>query len=94
MSRPATVRFYFDADILGVAKLLATVRPDISHTREIAAVRLYGARMVALAGTDAKTTWAQLEIVMCQWRRIEQCLEEDGPFIYTATRSRLQAVPL
>jgi hypothetical protein len=50
--------------------------------------------MIALAGAAAKTTWDQLEIVVCQWRRIEQCLNEQGPFIYTATRSGLQRIQL
>jgi hypothetical protein len=29
--RPAVVRFYLDADILGLAKLLVTVRPDVTY---------------------------------------------------------------
>lgn len=31
MPRPAAVRFYFDEDVLGVAKLLATVRSDLTY---------------------------------------------------------------
>lgn len=134
-TRPATVRFYLDADLLGLAKVLGPLRADITYpgdpgavvhkrqrppcpitdramldavwipqvaahnwiivTRdsriqlrpaEVAAVRDHGARMVALGGDDARTVWAQLELFMTQWRRIEHCLEEDGPFIYTATR--------
>lgn len=30
-SKPAAVRFYFDADVLGVAKVLATLRADITY---------------------------------------------------------------
>jgi hypothetical protein len=141
--RPATVRFYFDADILGLAKLLVRVRPDMtfpgdpggtvhkqtrppciitdagikdrvwipecsrqgwliitrdsriqSHTREVDAVRSFKARMVALAGAEAKTTWDQLEVFMTQWRAIERLLEQDGPFIYSATRSTLKPIGL
>jgi hypothetical protein len=33
------------------------------------------------------TRFAQLEVVMCQWRRIESLLAETGPFIYFATRT-------
>jgi hypothetical protein len=76
---------------------LADRHPDtaIQHNRaEIAAVRDSGARMVALSGPEAGTTWAQLEIVMCQWRRIEALLADPGPFVYTATRSSLRRVPL
>jgi hypothetical protein len=30
-ARPATVRFYFDADILGLGKTLARLRPDMTY---------------------------------------------------------------
>lgn len=138
-SKPATVRFYIDADVLGLAKVLATLRPDVTypgdpggivHRRERPAcvitdrgtpdtvwipeaarsdwlivtrdnriqerpaesdaVRTYGARMVALSGAEAKTTWAQLEVFMSQWRAIERLIEEPGPFIYSATRTTLR----
>lgn len=29
--RPARVRFYFDADVLGVAKVIAGLRPDVTY---------------------------------------------------------------
>lgn len=50
--------------------------------------------MVALAGSDAGTVWAQLELFMAQWRRIEACIDEPGPFIYSATRTTFRPVPL
>ncbi len=142
-AKPATVRFYVDADVLGLAKVLVQVRADITYpgdpggvvhkrqrppcpisspsvldpvwiprvaaqdwliiTRdaniadnraEIAAVRDSGARMVALAGSEAIGTWAQLEVVMTQWRAIEVLLNQPGPFIYSATRTRLRPVDL
>lgn len=31
MAKPATVRFYVDADILGLAKLLASIRSDVTY---------------------------------------------------------------
>jgi PIN like domain len=64
------------------------------HRAEIEAVRSNDARMVALAGKEAVGTWSQLEVFMCQWRAIEQCLAEPGPFIYNATRTALRSVPL
>ena len=143
LSRPANVRFYFDADIRGLGKLLATIRPDVTYAgdpggevhkrvrpacvvtdpatpddvwiprvtehgwlivtrdrhirvrpREIAAVRDYGARLVALTGPDATSTFNQLEVVMCRWRDIVRSLDRDGPFIYSATRSTFEPVPL
>jgi hypothetical protein len=71
--KPAVVRFYLDADVLGLAKVLVQVRADGA---EIAAVRDSGARMVALAGPEAVGTWAQLEALCCQWRALERRLDE------------------
>lgn len=147
-ARPATLRFYFDADVLGLAKVVASLRADTTypgdpggvvhrrrrpacpitdpatkdslwipevarrgwliltrdsrigeHRAEIDAVRRAGAgagaRMVALAGTDAVNTWLQLEeVLMRQWRAIEAHLDDSGPFIYVATRTTLRPVPL
>lgn len=121
----AQVRFYIDADLLGLAKLLVQVRTDVTypsdpggilhkrrrpaclitdpitkdhvwipqvaahgwviitrdsaiqnHSREVGAVSEHGARMVALAGSAARTKFEQLEVVT-----------EPGPFIYVATRT-------
>lgn len=143
MVRSANVRFYIDADLLGLAKMLATLRSDVTypgdpggviHKRERPActitdkgtldtvwipecarqgwliitrdsriqttpserdaVLAHRARMVALVGKEAKTTWAQLEVVMSQWRAIERCLAEPPPFIYSATRTTFNPVPL
>lgn len=142
-TRSATVRFYFDADVLGLAKVIDKLRPDITypgdagglvhkrlrepcpitttatpdavwipevaarhwliitrdsriqdHTAEIDAVRDHRARMVALAGKDAVTRWDQLEILMCQWRRIEAVAAGPSPAVYRATRSGLAEVRL
>lgn len=141
--RPAAVRFYCDADILGLAKVLAELRNDVTypgdpgillhkrqrppcpistprtpddewipeiaalgwliitrdsriqdHKAEIAAVRDYGAKMVALSSRDARSTWLQLEVVMSQWRAIEPLTDQDGPFIWKAFRSGLSKVAL
>jgi hypothetical protein len=141
-ARPATVRFYFDADVLGLAKVLAPLRPDVTYpgdpgaeihrrqrpacpiapkakdhewipvvaaagwlivTRDrhiqrrpaqLQAVAESGAKMIALEPADAGTTWAQLELVMMQWRNIEAKVDEPGPFIYAASRSRLRPIDL
>lgn len=65
-----------------------------ANRAEIAAVRDSGARMVALAGSEAIGTWAQLEVLMCQWRFVEDLLQQTGPFIYSATRTRRRAIDL
>jgi hypothetical protein len=141
--KAADVRFYVDADILGLGKLLCEVRTDVTfpgfaggkmHGRlrppcpvastevddtvwipetarhgwliitrdsaiqqsaaEIAAVRESGARMIALVGQDARTTWDQLHIVMKRWDRIEGVLEEPGPFIYALGKATFRKVDL
>jgi hypothetical protein len=141
--RPAEVRFYFDADVLGLAKVIAGLRndatypgdpgatihrrarpaclisdpatpdrvwiPDVAgqgwliitrdsriqdHRAEISAVREHGAKMVALTGKDARSTWQQLEVFMRQWRGIEDLAASSGPFIWRATRSGMSRIML
>jgi len=141
--KPATVSFYFDADVLGLAHVVAGLRSDATypgdpgavikrrerpacpvtdpgtkddvwipqvgslawliitrdsriqqHRAEITAVRQSAARMIVLAGLEARGTWQQLEILMRHWRSIEQCLGRPGPFIYSATRSAFRAETL
>jgi hypothetical protein len=143
-ARPAIVSFYVDADVLGLAKVLAGIRPDVTypgdaggavkggrvraacpitdtwtpdsvwipecarrrwliitrdrhiqeHRAEVHAVRANGARMVVLGGDEARDTFHQLEVIMCQWRKIEALVGQDGPFIYVATRTALRKVSL
>lgn len=141
--KPAIVRFYFDADVLGLAKVIDRLRPDITypgdpgglvhkrlrppcpitttgtpdadwiprvaanrwlivtrdsriqdHRAELEAVRVHGAKLIALAGRDAVGRWSQLEILMCQWRRIEALVGAPGPCIHRATRTSLTEIPL
>jgi hypothetical protein len=142
-AKPATVRFYFDADFLGLAKVVVRRRNEVTypgdpggivhkrerppcpvtdpatpddvwipivaswgwliltrdsriqdHRAEIDGVRHNDARMIALAGKEAKGTWDQLEVFMCQWRSIKATLKQDGPFVYSATRTTLRSIPL
>lgn len=141
--RPASVRFYFDADLLGVAKVIASLRNDVTYpgdpgavihkrqrppcvitspetldtdwiptvsglgwiiiTRDLRivqniaerrAIKDARGRMVALAGREAGTIWAQLEILLSRWRSIEDLANLPGPFAYRASRSALSAVEL
>ena len=142
-AKPAAVRSYFDADVLGLAHVVAALGSDAAypgdpgavvkrrerpacliadpatkddqwiplvaslgwliitrdsriqqHRAEIGAVKDSSARMVALAGDEARGTWQQLEILMRQWRAIEDLAARPGPFIYTATRSSIRDVNL
>ena len=139
----ATVRYYFDADVLGLGKVVAGLRPDatypgdpggIIHRRsrpacvisstdvddvdwiprvaademiaisrdarisrriaELDSVVQHRARLVVLSSADARTVWGQLEVLMHQWRRIEELVGLPGPFIYRASRTQLRPVPL
>ena len=53
-----------------------------------------GARMVALSGSEAVGTWAQLEVVMSGWRRLEGLADRPGPFVVTLTRTSMNDVEL
>lgn len=69
----------------------AAIQTRRSH---IDAVRDSGAKMVALSGREAVTTWEQLRVLLAHWPRLEELVDEPGPFIYTATRTTLSRVPL
>lgn len=134
-TKPANVRFYVDADTLGLAQILTRLRHDVTYpgdpggvvhkrarpacpittntpdtewiervssegwlilTRdkriahrhlERLAVTTHGARVVAVTSKDRLTNWGILEIVMSQWRWIEEMSELPGPFIYGITRT-------
>lgn len=141
VARPAEVRFYFDADVLGLARVVCSLRSDCTYpgdrgatikrrTRpacpvtspatqdpvwlpavtarewvvisrdahiasrpgEVDAVREHGARLIVLAGKEARGPWEQLEILLTQWRQIEGLASRPGPWVYSATRTRLAAV--
>jgi len=130
------IRFYVDADLLGVAKLLVTVRADVTFPGDPGAVGVDGiprpacpiapgaldtvwipevaglgwvtitrdrhvqsrpaerqavvdhkARLVTLDSRHALSKWGQLEIIVSQWRALEELAELPGPWIYTITRT-------
>jgi hypothetical protein len=127
------IRYYFDADILGVAKLIVQARNDatypgdpgdsirppcgilpstkdyewipavagngwititrdrhiMSRPTELAAVTDNEARIVCLDARHELTKWLELEIIVMQWRRIEDLSSIAGPWIYRASRSKL-----
>lgn len=49
----------------------------------------HSAKHVTISGSEGTGVWAQLEILMRNWRAIDRLWEETGPYMYTATRSRL-----
>ena len=61
------------AEVAGRGWLIITRDRHIrDHQRGIQAVRDHDAKMVTLAGDEAQGTWNQLEVLMCQWRAIEE----------------------
>jgi uncharacterized protein with PIN domain len=137
------IRFYVDADLLGLAKVLVTVRSDVTYpgdpggpgpdgyqrpacpvqpdakdptwiptvamegwvtiTRdrhlqhrpaERQAIIDHGARVVRLDARHELNKWAQLEIVVSQWRRIEERLDLPGPWLVVVTRTGVRAQEL
>lgn len=52
--KPATVRFYFDADILGLAKVVGALRPDVTYPGD-AGAQIHGRARPPCAITTADT---------------------------------------
>lgn len=136
--KPAKLRFYVDADTLGLAQLLTAVRSDVTYpgdpggvidgrerpacdidpatpdhewiplvaekglvvitrdrrisqrTAEKAAVREAGGRHVAITSQQPLRKFEILEVVVCQWRKIEEFTNLSGPFIYGITRTSIR----
>lgn len=137
------VRFYVDADTLGLAKALVLLRPDVtypgdpggtvrgrsrspcpitrtdtpddawipevarrgwailtrdrkiqSRVAETAAVIASRARMFAITSQEQLSVWDQLEVLMCNWRRIEERVDEPGPWVVAMTRTGLRDIDL
>lgn len=135
------VRYHIDADTLGLAKVLAALRIDVtcpgdpgatikrrkrppcpvtstavpddqwipivaragwsiitrdqrirSRPAEIAAITASRAKVFAITSDERLNNWHQLEIVMCQWRRIEQLGGQHGPFVYSMTRTTFSSL--
>jgi hypothetical protein len=76
-ARPAIVRFYLDADVLGLAKVLAALRPDVTYPGDAGATIRRRARPPCLITSTAvkDTVWiptvtAQGWIIVTRDRRI------------------------
>ena len=130
------VRYSVDADTLGLAKVMAALRWDVTypgdpggtvkrHARgpcpvtaadvdddvwiptvtgegwaiisrdtkiarrpaEIAAIRSANAKMFAITSTEKLDVWRQLEVLLCNWRRVEEAFPNPGPYIFRLTRT-------
>lgn len=74
----------------------ATYWPCVVQNKkaELNAVKEHGAKMVNLASKDAKSKWGQLEVFMSRWRDIEKLVDQDGPFIWQASRTTMSSIDL
>ena len=50
--------------------------------------------MFAVTSTGTLRVWDQLEIVVVQWRNMEEAAKERGPYIYAVTRTGLSKIDL
>lgn len=138
------LRWYIDADTLGLAKILIQLRLDVTYPgddglrphlrRELSPcvvqdpatkdeiwiptvakaglaiitrdrriqdrvsekdmVVASNARMFAITSKEQLDGWGLLEVVVSQWRAMENAAEEHGPFIYSMTRTSLTKINL
>ncbi|HEY2077980.1 MAG TPA: hypothetical protein VGH53_16740 [Streptosporangiaceae bacterium] len=64
------------------------------RTAEINEVIDSGARMFAITSPGQLTIWDQLTIVVEQWQHLERAAQEDGPYIYSLTRTAMSKIDL
>lgn len=57
------------------------------RTAEKEAVRQAGGRLIAITSNEPLGKFGILEVVICQWRKIEELASLPGPFIYGITRT-------
>lgn len=54
---------------------------------ELTAVRDKAVRMVCLTGQSGHDKWHQLECLLTHWDKLEQTLDEPGPFVYKLSKA-------
>ena len=50
--------------------------------------------LLSSEAASVEDRFAQMEVIMCQWRHISTLLDEKGPFIYAVTRTSMRALDL
>lgn len=61
----------------------------LTRRRELDTVLASRATLFAISGATPLSTWQQLEIVVRQWDAMEAAREDDGPFVYLVSRTRI-----
>lgn len=65
-----------------------------TRTAEINAVVASAARMFAVTSRENLDLWGLVEVVVTQWRKIEDAAREAGPYIYSVTRTAMDKIDL
>ncbi|OLB78963.1 MAG: hypothetical protein AUI14_11560, partial [Actinobacteria bacterium 13_2_20CM_2_71_6] len=105
--KPAEVRYYVDADMVGLGHVLARLRPDVTYPGDVGGVVHKRERPSCPVGSvqTADDVWIP-EVARRGWliitrdrhirehRREMAAVREHGARIYAATRTRLAAIPL
>lgn len=95
ISDPAT---HDNVWIPAVAKAgLAIITRDVHiarRTAEINEVISARARMFAITSSENLQTWDLLAIAVARWQDFELAAQEDGPYIYSVSRSMMSKIDL
>jgi hypothetical protein len=65
-----------------------------TRTAEINGVIAAGARMFAITSPEKLHTWDLLSIAVARWPDFEVAAQEDGPYIYSVTRTTMSKIDL
>ena len=65
-----------------------------SRPAEKEAIIRHRARVIRLDARHQLNKWLELETVVCQWRRSEELLESDGPWVDLASRTAVTRLKL
>jgi len=65
-----------------------------TRTSEKDQVLAAGGRMFAITSRENLNLWDLVEVVVTQWRKIEEAAREPGPYIYSVTRTAIDKIDL
>jgi hypothetical protein len=116
-----TVRYYVDADTLGLAHSMVLLRGDVTYPGDpggtfhgvtrpacvITATKTPDDQWIPVVAQQAwavitrdrsilrrpherMTNWHLLEVLMCNWRRIDALAEQPGPYVWNVTRTAMR----
>lgn len=93
-----SVRYYIDADLLGLAHILAGLRPDVTYPGDPGATVKRQVRPPCPVQDPGTKDEEWLRVVgrrgwaVSRWRDIERLRAQPGPFVYRLTRTGITAL--